>query len=230
MLTREEFNQWREWLQTESSIKPPDFITANYWSWNCRAALARFMMRDKIYEPALRIMETVVEQIPDEDDHYAWALSDLGCLYWRVNHDKEQALLYINKSLEVLDTTEQNRKELSFFSEGGKYLSCKLSILEQAGELKKAREAAFHEIKRYQEKYPDAKYNSYVFYGYLFLAEMEKKSGNLSSAIEFIKHALNASEYAEECQKICSSHRENEDELYSKLATLSQSMIVYFEV
>ncbi|RFU69507.1 hypothetical protein D0469_09075 [Peribacillus saganii] len=230
MITKEEFNQWREWLRTESSIKPPEILTSNYWAWNCRAMLSRFMMRDKIYEPALRIMETVVEQIPEEDDHYAWALSDLGCLYWRVHHNKEQALYYLNKSLEVLDTTEQNREKLSFFSEGGKYLSYKLSIMEQAGEIEKVKEEAFHEIKRYQDKYPHAKYNSYIFYGYLFLARLKKKEQNLPLAVEYIKHALAASEYVEECRQICNSSKEDAEVLYSKLETLSHSMIVYFNV
>jgi tetratricopeptide (TPR) repeat protein len=230
MMTKEEFNQWREWLRTESSIRPPEIVASNYWQYHCRASLARFLMRDEIYEPAFRLMETVVEQIPDEDDHYAWALSDLGCLYWRVHRDKQQAIHHLNKALEVLDTTEQNRKELSFFSEGGKYLRYKLSILHQSGETEKAKEEALSEIQRYQDKYSTVKSNSYIFNGYLFLADVEESEGNLPLAIEYMKKGLSASEYAAECLRVCDNNRDGNEQLFSELMSLSHSMIVYFEV
>ncbi|WP_462410651.1 hypothetical protein [Neobacillus sp. Marseille-QA0830] len=230
MITREEFDQWREWLRTEASIHPPEIITANYWDWSCRASLARFMMRDQIFEPALRIMETVVEQIPDGDDHYAWALSDLGCLHWRVNRDYVEAVQLINQALEVLDNTEQNREEMSFFSEGGKYLSYKLEIMEQAGELEKAKEEAVKEIERYRQKYPDVKQNSYLFNGYLFLAKVKKDQQHYPEAIGYMKKALAASEYAEKCKQICDTNIEDLEMLYEKLYRLSFSMITYFEV
>ena len=230
MVSKDEFDKWIKWLRNESPLRPPESMVFNYWSWEHRALLARFLMREKFLEPAFRLMETVIEQKPDLDDHYAWALYDLGCLYWRYYKDKEKAVYYLEKSIEVLDNTEQDLESLSFFSEGGNYLSCLLNVLAQAGDEIKSKEIALQAIERYKKKYPDAIANSYLYYAYLFLAEIEKKNNNLYEAIEYLKKGLAYSVQVDHSKEIYTKHPEHNEELYELLVKLSQSMTLVFDV
>lgn len=232
-MNKEEYVKWCDWVFTESKLNPPKAFakfTSNYWSWSARAFIARCLKREGKLEPAFRLMETVVEARPEEDSHYAWALSDLGYLYWTIYKDKDNAIHYLRESLNVLDSTEENYNELEFFSSGGKYLRTLLEILYVSGDVEEAKNLGISEIKRYKEKYSNEKLNSYLFEVNLLLAYIEKKEGNYETAIEYMKKGLSASEYADECTVLCSQNHDSLEQLYNKLLNLSRSMIVYFEV
>lgn len=234
MMTREEYDKWCEWLKTESPLKLPEKfvsnIISNYWLWSSHTTLARLLKHDSKFEPALRLMETVVEQGPEDESHYAWALSDLGYLYWRVFQVKEKAIHYLREALNVLDTTEQNYNEMEFFSSGGRYLRTLLEILYVSGDVEEAKKLAHVEINRYKQKYSNVKKNSYIYETYLFLADLEHREGDCELAIEFMKMGLSASEFAEETIVLCSQKHESLEQLYNKLIKLSRSLVLHFEV
>lgn len=196
----EQFNELVE-LVRKSPANPPEMLFAGgYDDWRVRVRLAHFlaMPEFKQMDAALELFRSSVTEEFDEAniemvEERVYALQRMAsCL--RSVKDLEQALDYINKAIELIESTDF----LYHYLSRGEIWADRWNILHDMGK----GDIALDEIKlrmEFFEKHPDiAKYNSYLYYGYRFIAQDFAVQGQKEAAIETMKKALSYMEISPE--------------------------------
>ncbi|MFU0801488.1 MAG: hypothetical protein ACFWUE_12745 [Xylanivirga thermophila] len=185
MMDRQKYSEWVDYILSEGRIKPPRKFIEDYDRWEHRIMLGRLLAHDSQYAPAIELFESVTYEDIEDIDQKIWALMDLGICYWLGKRDMETAIGCLDVALYLAEDEEVKLK----FSRRGEIWYNRLKLIklvygsEQAD--RECNDTMISQILAGQ----DTKYNSYLYYGYIYKGEEERQKGNLSLAIAYIKKA-----------------------------------------
>lgn len=208
-MDRKEYEKWIEYLKNNGLKLNGSYLDkiTNYNSWNGRLITSRFVasyckdesnpeIKKEILNGSLEIMEDTLNNLMKEykvSDEYnykdfieqkIWALVDVSWLQWIIYKDDKKALDYINEALELLGQVDFDLK----FVVRGQIYETKWNIFLDLGR----EDEVLQEVENVISKYKDAeKYKeSYLYYSYFIMAEIEKEKGNMEKALEYLKESL----------------------------------------
>lgn len=155
----------------------------NYWKWECRATLARHLIKSEQYrETAIALMETVLEHEPNDYEHQAWALKDLA--FWKFEYRNDSSVIpLLEKSLKLI---RENVEEPLYLNEAELWFDY-LYLLCKTNQNKKA----LDELEIIKGTKSKLKEPDYLYFANLFEAYYTFKYENdLDLAIEYLKRSL----------------------------------------
>lgn len=212
-MTNEDFQNLVELVLT-SRRKPPEALFAQGFSdWHARARLAHFLTMPEINRPqeASELFHTVIdvktnEKNREDVEEKIFALQRLSEIE-RAEKKYETALNHINAAIEVAENTDYLYK----FVLRGELWAARWNILHSMGQGQEAEAECDERIAAYQDV--PIKYNSYLYYGYRFKAQLAAERDSLLVAKDYMHMALHAmavpKEYEAALEKAFSARHEN---------------------
>ncbi|MCK8825536.1 hypothetical protein [Fuchsiella alkaliacetigena] len=231
-MEREEYEKWVDYVI--ENWGPPRSILSkdSYGNWLKELILVRFLISLKKYQPAFKLSKDILSreldckhEVDNTDqclkciEHEAWAKEDLGTLYWKVENDAEQGLEYANQALELLELIPFG--EESLFIVRGEFFKRKLELLKVSGKEKQAVKEADQKVEYMQAKMPEVEKNSYIFYSYLFKAELAESKEDYQQAFNKLKEAFNQCGMLTKCdespEEVLKNNKGNYKKAYKRL-------------
>ena len=210
------YNEFHELLHLvlDSPSAPPKKLFLNgFDDWRVRARLAHFLSLPSMNKEAqaIELFRSVVEEIINEEnvndvEEKIYALQKLGDIY-KNNKNYESAIYYINLSIELAESTDFLYK----YIQRGELWAERWNILHLLGNTAEAVNEINDRIEVF-ENIP-VHYNSYLYYGYRFKAQLSAEENNITPTMNYMKKALNymniPTEYAEKINFIFLQKHEN---------------------
>ncbi|KLU65145.1 hypothetical protein DEAC_c31120 [Desulfosporosinus acididurans] len=201
-MNKQEYDFWVNYV-IEGYSAAIGIVIDKYEDWHCRAGLAKFLCQRKKYEPAIDLFHSVIDEVPEpskknednmitEYEEIIWCYHDLGLSLWHLNGNPKEALIYVDKALKMAESSS-----LEFmFMVRGEIWKTHLDLKYEARFMNEALKEVDDKIVKIKVK--EGKTNSYLFYGYLFKAEVAKAEGKLEQALEFLREACRFHELGRE--------------------------------
>ena len=216
-----EYEYWTQQVKQVIPIKEGAF--EDYHNWHNRALLGRLLANMNIYEPALELMESILQEAKAEDEeHYIWALSDMANYYWVAKEETEQAYHLIDQAIDSMNHI--NKTTFPLINKG--YLfNQKWQIRALTGEGM----TLIEEIEGVINSQLEAEENqshSLLFYAYFNLALFAYEKDNLERAIALLTEAYQYSNVSEEeVQKILNDSLSIQEKVVQLLSLTHRSMV-----
>jgi tetratricopeptide (TPR) repeat protein len=172
----------------------PKNLMDNYFEWQHRSNLARFLFRDGQLAPAIELFKSIVDIEVDETNEdnncpsdlevKVWCLKELGIAVWLYMENAQEALKYLDMAIELMNAYFY---KFHFICRGEVWRD-RWDILKGSGSSGFAEQEAAAKIFG---TIPEAgKSNSLLFYGFSFLAEVAKQSNDVRKANRLLRTAL----------------------------------------
>jgi len=201
-LTQEEFHKLVH-LVIDSPAKPPETLfIGGMDNWHARARLAHFLAMPTINKPetALELFHSVVDVDVDEEnaedvEEKVFALQRLSSLTKEVEGPNEKALDYINKAIELAESTDFLYKYIL----RGELWGDRWNLMHALELTKDAEEEVDERIEAYKDI--PIEHNSYLYYGYRFKAQLAAERGVTLVAKDYMHMAIHSMEIPAEYQE-----------------------------
>ncbi|TCS84204.1 hypothetical protein [Tepidibacillus fermentans] len=192
-MDEQEYRYWVNHVQQVIELKDGAFD--EFENWQNRALLSRILANMNIYRPAIKLMESILDEAKKEDEeHYVWALSDLANFYWLQDENKEKVLELLNIAINQMNQLDKNT--FPFINKGFLYNQM-WQILALAGDSAKVNQQ-IHIIIQNEELRNCSKTNSLLFYCYFNLALFAYERGEYEKTISLLRRAYSYSEIKQE--------------------------------
>ncbi len=201
-MTQEEFHKLVH-LVIDSPAKPPETLfIGGMDNWHARARLAHFLAMPTINKPetALELFHSVVDVDVDEEnaedvEEKVFALQRLSSLTKEVEGPNEKALDYINKAIELAESTDFLYKYIL----RGELWGDRWNLMHALELTKDAEEEVDERIEAYKDI--PIEHNSYLYYGYRFKAQLAAERGVTLVAKDYMHMAIHSMEIPAEYQE-----------------------------
>ena len=201
-MTQEEFHKLVH-LVIDSPAKPPETLfIGGMDNWHARARLAHFLAMPTINKPetALELFHSVVDVDVDEEnaedvEEKVFALQRLSSLTKEVEGPNEKALDYINKAIELAESTDFLYKYIL----RGELWGDRWNLMHAIELTKDAEEEVDERIEAYKDI--PIEHNSYLYYGYRFKAQLAAERGVTLVAKDYMHMAIHSMEIPAEYQE-----------------------------
>lgn len=205
-MDKKELQKWSEYAFNKWEL--PKAITDYYKDtlddWRTKLIIARLLHKCDNVKPAFEIITSVLNENMDYKknkegyfetfieyiDNKAWAYKELGVLYWKLYHDGEKGLEYINEALKISESIN----DTFLITTRGDIFREKLDILKALGREEEAINEANSKINFIGMNIK----NSYLYNAYDFKANCEKEKGRYNNALSYLNEAYNVYFYGEE--------------------------------
>jgi tetratricopeptide (TPR) repeat protein len=172
-------------------------------NWICRSIVGRALLFKEDTEGAMTVLSTVLEVEPNMDDapetglseaeHKTLCLKDIADIVWKLAHNAEASLQYVDEAFKLARTYKHPFRTGS----RGELWYRHLELLKEAG---KTEQAYAEAQKMYEEECkeshapkqddPNSPINPYKYFSLKFMAEVNHTKGKLSEALKLLKQAF----------------------------------------
>lgn len=221
ILDEREYQYWTQQVKQVVPIKEGAF--EDYNNWHNRALLGRLLANMNIYEPALELMESILEEAKAEDEeHYIWALSDMANYHWVSKEETEIAYNLIDQAIESMNHIQKTTFPLI---NKGFLFNQKWQIRALTGESISLIEE-IENIIHHQLEEKENQSQSLLFYAYFNLALFSYEKDNLERAIALLTEAYQYSNVSEEdVRKILDDNITVQEKVVQLLSLTHRSMV-----
>lgn len=221
----EQFNELVAFVEKELEIPPGIVFAEGYEDWQTRLRLARILSGSfQQYDPAIELFLSAVESKPlsfEQFEDIVWALRDLFVCIYHHEKDPVKAIKYINQAITMIELDPT--KKFTFFVRGE--LWCwRWVAMRDLGDVNTAVAEANEKINFLPADAPPTD-NSYVYYGYYFIASLAYAEQEFEIAFETLKQALPyypTKEIQSELQVILNNVNLSAKESYEKVLQLTR--------
>lgn len=193
-MEQREYKNWVQYVAKFVPIKIDGF--QQFDNWYNRALLGRLLANMNLYDPAIELLESILEEAKEEDrEHYVWALSDLANYYWAAKEDKDQAFLYLQEAINSFN--EGMRSSFPLINKGFLYNQM-WQIRALIGDGTIAEQEIIAMIEKEKMKNQSDQTDSVLYYSYFNLALFAFEKGEMDKAIKLLKEGCSYSEIEEQ--------------------------------
>ncbi|MFT9486540.1 hypothetical protein TEPIDINF_000976 [Tepidibacillus infernus] len=189
-MNEQEYRYWADYVKEYVPLQKG--ALESYENWHNRALLGRLLANLNIYKPAIELLESILEEVKQEDDEqYIWSLSDLADYYWVSTGDKEHSIELLNLAIDCL--SQKTVTSFPLINRGLLYNQM-WQIHALSGDTDKVTQEIYSIIKNEEVHKKEEKTNSLLFYSYFNLALLAFEKEDTSQAIQLLKQAYTYSE------------------------------------
>lgn len=193
-----DFHELVHYVMESPAKAPASLFAGGFDDWRSRARLAHFLAMPELkkHDEAIELFRSVVEieideENPEQVEEKVYALQRLSYCY-RDDKKYDEALHYINLAIQLAESTDYLYKYIL----RGEVWADRWNILYNKQDIETAENEIDTKIQAFENV--DVKYNSYLYYGYRFKAQLMATGLMKQESLAYMRKALSYMDISED--------------------------------